>query len=452
MTPTTRSLTQLRHSIVGKLGSFWSRQINNSDKHKATVVADTAALPGRAAVADIPAVFVSGGGEVLVEDVAVPFTDGRFAYTGPRMGTGSLGFDGDVFLEVGAAVDIVTDPLWADTGTPALFAQDFVASDPEITYLVPVPDDIDPITILTADGGVLVSWVDFEPRAGYIVLRESPSLLFGAQNITIRSGVRRIAAPHDFLLDSDSGYFGNACMAKLSRHTQSPPVLARAAAEYCGLWVAQVDDFCLRAEPMPAGGMTYIMAIAGVVVIPWTHPEFAQGTEIPQGTIVGGRIDVLHGPTAFSQLAGDPRTTNDTQVPLKHAMPVADDLYFKIKTPVSVDVKLDMGTPVLVDGHMLARLGVYGVDNTAGTGTDVEAMYALQDAEAARTGVFLWNALFVGSTYPRTVDFGDILQRFYGEQCSIFTYSDLPEDKSAKLLQFIEEFKPVGDVTFVVSL
>lgn len=444
----------LRNGIIGRLGSFWARQVDASTRGKATELSRTAGLSGRLSAVDAAAAYCAAEREVTVFDTTFNFTDGVFATVGQDL----QAFD---HVAMGADVTTLRDParpglvdssaarphalaggLQAPSGIALPLGTDW--------FILPVPSGMFPLLISTRTPGIkLVRGMDFFAYEGFIALRANPADVFDAGVVHVPVAQVRNQMPNAFPLRGDLARSSNRWLAEYQKQSHGAPCFRRAAAEYCGMWVLTQDDVVLGIRAS-GDATTYLMAAAGPRVVDYPHQPLQIGTSYPAGTVVGPLFRV--GPPQWGEVAGDIITAEA----VSYQLPGAYGAVFSLDGILPVKgITWDTSTSVRVSSSGAAA--VVGSTATAVEwhfGGDPAALARFNNAQRYHelgTTHFLSQELgdVNGFTGYKYVDFSAILSEYYGDRLLVCVFGAMPDTMRVALDEFLNACKPSGCVLLV---
>ncbi len=429
---------QLRHGMLGKVGSVWSRQVDEATRQQARAVTEVAGCAGILRGLDTLAHYATGAGRTLVDDLHFRFVDGNFAVLGRNMSDYThVGDGGAAHPAVPAMVAVPTPTSIAKLEPEFLSAivgaEDVLPAGSD-WYLIPTPIGVTPVVIESKSGDMLVSGVDFTAHTGYIATRLSPTTVFPAGLVRIVAAYVDLPQPNSFVLSAPVGRRCSKYLMEYARKTQSLRAFRRAAAEYCGMYVFPEHDIVLGMRVIP-GATVYTTAAAGALRIDYPHMPLPVGHVVSAGTVVGPRLELLT-ESASSPVSVFSRALDaGAVVSLDGMLPVKGLL-----APNSSSVLLDYVEIDPISGRPHARLHVEGPQPA------LDALWSKQKRHELATGEFLYDQFFPDGGSQRLLNFGDIVASYYGTQLTLLLYADLRSDMEALLLRFVSEHKPAGCV------
>lgn len=429
---------QLRHQLLGKIGSFWSLQVDDVTKRRVRSLVTTASSSGELQRLDVVAGTAAGVRSVIVSDVSFDFMDGDFVYVGrdfeaySRFEAGGLTF---VRRDIAAGVaPAVHEHKLASVSSEfvAVASGEFDGSFD--CYLVPIPHNLSPIVISSRLPGVfLVAGIDFTCHEGYIAMRDNPAEVLPIGPVTVTTAEMLIGSHNSYPLAAPEVRSGNRRIVDFYRKTQSIRAFRLAAAQYCGLYVFDHADRVLYAKADGAA-MTYILANAGVVSISYPHYKLSVGQNVPAGHVVSLRFDFLeyreHGPGYLTEAAQH----NGAAVSLNFISPVKG-IFWSVQEPVLADyVETGYG------GRPHARLHLTAHPES------LQEFWDTQKRHELATGQYLSDVLGLTAQNPEVenVDMGQLLESFYGDRLTLIVANELPAEMQRRLQDFLMEHRPTG--------
>jgi hypothetical protein len=458
---------QLRHKTLGLLGTFWARQVSNDTKEKARNVTAIAGCADMMQRLDVACAFASSTPKTLIENVSFPFIDGDFAVVGTDFeayNRSVITIDGQQQLVAFRDIDVP-----GDTANPeprphhlARLSQDFLSRLPDLTefpltstwYLLPTPIGVTPILIASANPDiVLTAGVDFTAHDGYIAMRDNPGEVFGSGFVRVMLAYAELEPANSYPLTVERKRYGNKFIAEYFAKTQSLKAFRQAAAEYCGMLVLPADDFVLSASELPEGRMLYVLAIAGAVRVDYPHHRLMVGQAYAAGHVVSSIFDLRtaasHGAQFISEGMHEPLS-----ISLDGCLPVKG-LYFVPGVPIKFEYRDDVG--VNSDNESWTHGWLY----LNGEEGPVVTFWSQQREHEIQTGQYLskeYNLDFYSETpdFPgvgvTSVDFGALLENFYGSKLGVFIYDELPASMQFRFEKFLAEHKPSGCVLLTAKI
>ncbi len=442
----------LQYSVMGLLGSFWSRVATEDTRSQARALATLAANVPELRRLDVPMQKLSSTRSAMVERVRVPFLDGEFVYVGEDMARAwrqTLGLDDETTL-VAVRRDLGTEIprshiIHGADGRPLGFGLGHLLTVEEgvgglgsldSLYILPIPSDLTPIIIATKfQDRVLLQGIDFETGPGYLVMRESPGELFFAGGFTVLAGMLELRLPYDFTMQVNGPAFGHTFIAAYQKGSVSQGSFEKAAAQACGLLVLEADDTLLMATRLTAEITRYIFQNLGVVDIDYPHAALEPGRDYGKGFLVGNGFRVMSGQTSgwLRRAVGD-RT-------------------------VSVEGVTSVPNLYLPPGMALAYYAEEGDAPHArvhlqGNELSLVAYWALQRQHERLTGLYLADTIGMTAERPRvTVDMHALIETFYGKRLLLVLpeLDGAPASYKKRLSEFVLREKPVGSAVLIAE-
>jgi hypothetical protein len=446
---------QLRHSTLGRHGSFWGYQTDLKTRDMLRELSRTAAIPSRLQHIDAGAAYALGAQKILKEDLVIGFQDGEFAVVGPDMqayvaddispGVYTMIRDN---AYIGQTNTLTPRPHRLSAMTQAQVTE--LSFDvPELTaagtwYLIPKPADINPISLSTKKPGVNLAYgVDFFTSTNFIITQLPPAEYFESGAIVVSVAEVSLESFESYVSDSPRQKKSRKWVNTYARRAQSPELFRRAAAEFCGLYVLSNDDVLLNTSMLQDGTYIYAFASAGVVHIDYPHTPLAIATTYPAGYVVCDKFELRNSRTHG---AG-----------------------FLISTGAPIDLSGLLGLPLQLPSDGLVSYSYAYVSQSlkthvrlymAGTAPDLQMMWSSQMAHEQRTDLFLSTQLGhdnpvtfpSGGSFPPVVDFASRLRAFYGDRLTLLVVDGLPDKFRFELHRFLNEHSPVGTVILLADM
>lgn len=157
-------------------------------------------------------------------------------------------------------------------------------------WIMTLPEGVEPIALLTKQGR-LVTGADFSFFDRILTLRQDPSTLFSLPAIQVLCAKKcqQSAFLYPLMLEVDTPFFQE--VAQYFRNNQSASQFQRAVAVAAGYAVMPVDGTVLQVQPLTLGGARYVFADR-VIVARYSHTFLTVGQFVPEGTVVGGLVNV----------------------------------------------------------------------------------------------------------------------------------------------------------------
>lgn len=431
----------LDHQALGLLGTFWARQVDADTKAKAGAVATVAGGADSLMKLDVVKSYAANERRTLVRNVELPFVDGDFAV----VGTDFEAYTRSVIIENGSQRLLAyRDPAMPGNTTTAyphklsrlpieFSARLATLPLPEgdsTWYLLPIPENLSPILIAGSDPSeVLTSGIDFLVRRGYIAMRTNPGEVFKSGYVRVLLAYQNVPPPNSYSLSANDDRFGNKFIAEYFAKSQSLKSFRMAAAEYCGLFVLPEDDLLMQKHDAGEGRIVYVWANLGAVAIDYPHQPLKLGAIYLKGYIVSGRFTLQtlreHG-TGF---ASEKLRLQVPRVSLDGCLPVKGMSYLPGVSINFVWVAEGQGQLYLEENELGVR----------------EQFWEAQRNHELREGVSLADELGLTSeNSPMLVDFGALLETFYGQRLAILVFDELPAPMGLRLKQFLAQHSPTG--------
>jgi hypothetical protein len=444
----------LQHTIMGRLGSFWSRVVNSETKDQARVIATLAANAPDLLRLNVPVTKMVGGRRALVHRMRVPFLDGDFVFIGPDLtnvwrttlgladGT-TLGivrrWASDQLPKSQLLVGYNGRPLGTGLGHLLAVAEaEEGAASIESLYVVPIPSGVTPIVIATRHTDrVLVQGIDFETGSGYIIMRESPGEMFFPGGFTILVSTVELRMPYDFTMQVNGPSYGSAFVSAYYKGALSVSSFERAAAQAAGLLVLEQDDTVVSVRRLTGGLTRYVFQNAGAIDVDYPHVELEAGSDYQRGFIVSNGFRVISG-TAPGWLR---RASGEHTLLVEGAVSIPD-LYLP---------------PGLVTAYY-AETGAGGKPHTRihlqGTPTNLDALWSFQRNHELKTGEYLADVINLSEERPRVVfDLHTVLENFYGPRLLLVLpgLGGAHQSYLNRLHEFIRREKPIGSAVLLAK-
>jgi hypothetical protein len=444
----------LQHSIMGRLGSFWSRAVSSATQDQARTIATLAANAPDLIRLGVPVSKLATERRAMVHRVRVPFLDGDFVFVGPDLTDvwrSTLGLQDGTYLKVirrHLSDQVPTSqllvgsngrPLGADLGHLLSVAQ---ASEGDARidslYVLPIPSGVTPVVIATRHvDRVLVQGIDFEAGAGYITMRESPGSVFFAGGFTILTAIVDVRMPYDFTTQVNGPSFGSKFVAAYYKGALSRSSFERAAAQAAGLLVLEQDDTVVKVHRQSPDLVRYVFLKAGPVDVGYPHVELEAGVDYQKGHIVSNGFRIVSGGApGWLRRAADGRTL------LVEGAVSVPDLYLPSGMTMAYFVETGEG------GKPHTRIHLQGED------FKLDALWSLQRNHERRTGLYLSDVVGLSPARPRVAfDMHAILETFYGPRL-LLVIPDLDGAHPSyrqRLREFVLREKPVGSAVLFVE-
>jgi len=450
----SRADQHLQHSVMGMLGSFWSRVATERTKGEVRAVATLAANAPALRRLDMPMQKLIRERQSTVENIRVPFLDGDFVVVGPELAkvwrTSLQLADGSALKIVRRDLSVTTPksqvligssgrPLGAHNGfLLTVTAAEEGLTGSEMLYVLPLPDRLTPIVIATKfQDRVLVQGIDFETGPNYIILRESPGDLFAAGGFTVLTGLWRNGMPYDFTMQVNGDTYGSTFIASYYRGSGSVTSFERAAAQACGLLVLEVDDTLVDSQLVNPGVRRYTFLKSGVFDVDYPHKTLTPGTDYARGHIVSNGFRIATG-GATGWLR---RTVGTRAVILDGAMTVRG-LYLMPEMVTAYHTETGVG------GMPHARV------QFRATETALLAAWSLQKNHELTHGAYLSTAINMTADLPKVAfDMHQMLEDFYKSRLMLLLpeFDGFPASFTNRLLEFVAREKPMGACVLVAA-
>ena len=439
---------QLRHGLLGKVGTMWSRQVDADTREKARAITEVSGCSDILRDTDTIARYATTGGRIVADNISFRFVDGNFATTGRNPSdythVTAETLEGD-FVSL-ALREETLDTLSAPTPTKiAQLDAEFLAAIADVVlppgdwYLIPIPKDITPIVIESATGAMLVAGIDFVTHPGCIATRLSPADTFLPGLVRIVAGYVDLPQPHSFVLGAPVSRRCSKFLIEYARKSQSLSAFRRAAAEYCGMYVFPDPDIILGSVVIGTS-VVYVTASAGAIRIDYPHDALQHGDYVDAGRVVAPRFEVWAESVSpavslLSKLADAGVITSlDGVLPVK-------GLY----APQLNSVLLDYADVDPISGKPHVRIHLDG-DPAA-----LAALWERQRQHELATGEFLYDQFFSDGAGARMIPFDELMLGYFGPQLAAVLYGGMPADMEALLLRFVREHRPAGCVMLTAS-
>lgn len=436
-----RSDYQLRHSIYGKLGSLWSRQTNEETRRVGRTLSYAAGSSGLLRHLDAIAAYALGEDTVIVDDTSFRFLDGNFAVIGRSQSAYLRGEVGDLSNTITAVSDptkVVAYPQATAVDILDSAFMDAIAVDGSFDtatdwYLIPVPAGMTPVVIESSDGEPLVSGIDFSAHNGYIAMRADPARVLPVGLVRVITAYVKLPQPYSFILGAPADRRCSKYLMEYAKKSQSIHNYKRAAAEFCGMYVFPEPDVVLSAKDVP-GATVYVTAALGALRIDYPHTPLRAGAVIEAGTIVsnGFTLVTAKGPAAFDIMDPEAPVSLDGVLPIK-------GLSFK------------PGIKVLVDGGQTTDGKRHVSFKFDGGSEAIAQLNSMQRTHELETGNYLSDELMQDGQLSKLVDFGALLNNFYGEQLIVARFEFLTPIMNKLLKNFLVEYKPCSCVVVIAE-
>jgi hypothetical protein len=437
----------LRHTMLGRVGSIWQRQVQGGDRDAIRAIVGVAGEMGTLGAVNQIAAAAATPGPLMVEGTSFRFAAGEYAIIGTS--------PDDYARHVGSLPDGTPiyvgyrrqDPAYFEDPMPtplARLARGFLRAIEDVGgkfaggtdwYLVPVPSGMYPVVISGREKDVyLVRGVDFEAHDGYIAMTESPDLALPDGAVLVPVAVRHVRGVGLLPRSPHRVSHGGKHMARYMYRTQSALSFRRAAAEFAGLYVVQSDAVVKEVVEI-GSSVRYTLSDSEVFVIDYPHRRLSQGEEVMDGHVIADRLDVrCCGAPGDTGGAGMRRLVDDWVgiFSLDGILPVKG-LTWDGRSRVladSVSSDPDSGVP-----HVRLHFG--------GTSGARQALWAWQLAQERHTGETLYESLNLTSL-PTEIDVWDLLSTFYGTKLLVVLASPHADDIDARLRLFVEKHRPAS--------
>lgn len=444
----------LQYSIMGRLGSFWSRAVSPATKEQARTIATLAANAPDLLRLGVPVSKMSSERRAAAHRIRVPFLDGDFVFVGPDLSDvwrSTLGLADGTYLKVVRrqltdqvpASQLLTGsngrPLGSDLGHLLSVAQATEGEDTiDSLYVLPIPTGVTPVVIATKHADrVLVQGIDFEAGSGFITMRESPGSMFFAGGFTILTAIVDVRMPYDFTMQVNGPSFGSKFVAAYYKGALSRSSFERAAAQAAGLLVLETDDTVVQARRLSADTVRYVFLRTGPVDIDYPHVELEVGVDYQKGFIVSNGFRIVgSGPSGWLRRAANGRTV------LAEGAVSVPGLY--LPSGLSIAYFTETG----VGGKPHARVHLQGEDS------QLEALWSLQRNHELATGLYLADVIGMSQARPRVAfDMHALIETFYGPRLLLVVpeLQGAPPSYQRRLREFILREKPTGAVVLVAE-
>jgi hypothetical protein len=307
-----------KHSIFGKLGDFWQRQLSESATGGIAFANTFSHLTdGNQAVGQLRGISqrLAGSSNNIISNVSFTFNpadvsiinlnidaraiSGTYPYfniTKP----GQYTLEQRAFLQVGDLPSTTgSDPSVADISVTLgdndnggirmpIEDRDIVLTSDEarLLYYVPIAINLTPIAIATEEKELTIG-TGFLTAPGYILFYESPNVLFPNSRIFCRSAYVKESHLMDYTYQVDNIYSGGEYMAQYMRATHSAPALRLAVAEIAGLPIIKTESI-LEAIYYNTVSTIYEFDTCVIRVPDYIeHTTLTVGTTYSAGTIIG---------------------------------------------------------------------------------------------------------------------------------------------------------------------
>lgn len=450
----SRADYHLQHSIMGMLGSFWSRAVSEKTKGEARAIATQAADAPDLRRLDVPMQKLLSERRVMVERVRVPFLDGDFVVVGPDLTNvwrSSLG------LVDGSTLQIIrrdlsspiprSQLLLGSNGRPlgshlghllSVVAADEGLTGSEMLYVLPIPEGLTPIVIATRYlDRVLVQGVDFETGPGYIAMRDSPGQTFFEGGFTVLTGWQELRLPYDFTMQLNGPSYGHSFVAAYYRGSSSVASFERAAAQAAGLFVLEKDDTLLSARIVAPGVTRYTFSAEGVVDLDYPHEALTPGVDYAKGLIVSNGFRIIgYGGTGWLRRSSAGRHLNldgVSSVPGLFLGPGLTTAYFS-----------ETGE----NDKPHARVQLVGSESS------LVAHWSLQLNHEKAGGVYLSDVIGLSASLPKVAfDQHALLEEFYGRRLLLVLpgMDGAAPSYKKRLDEFLIREKPIGSVLVIAE-
>lgn len=307
-----------KHSIFGKLGDFWQRQLSESATGGiAFANTFTHLTDANQAVGKLRSTSqrLAGYSNNLVSNISIAFNPANVSITNLNIdarlisGTypaftitkpGQYILEQRAFLQVGDLPSSTgSDPSVADisitlgdndNGGLRMPVEDrdieLTADEARLLYYVPIAINITPVAIATVTKELTIG-TGFLTAPGYILFYESPNELFPDSQILCRSAYLRESHLMDYTYQVDNIYTGGEYMAQYMRASHSATALRLAIAEIAGLPIIKTESI-LEAVYYNTVSTIYEFDTCVLRVPDYiAHTPLTVGTTYAAGTIVG---------------------------------------------------------------------------------------------------------------------------------------------------------------------
>lgn len=440
---------QLRHGLLGKVGTMWSRQVDADTRGKARAITEVSGCSDILRDTDTIARYATTGGRIVADNLSFLFVDGNFATTGRNPSdythvTAETPEGTTVSLALPAEL-----PTTLPTPTPTKIAQldeEFLAAIADAVlpvgdwFLIPIPHHITPIVIESATGAMLISGIDFSAHPGYIATRLSPAEIFHPGLVRVVTAYMDLPQPHSFVLGAPVSRRGSKFLIEYARKSQSLVAFRRAAAEYCGMYVFPEPDVILGSVAV-GSSVVYVTASAGALRIDYPHGALKQGDFVDAGYVVSPLFEVWSEFVSPSVSLLTRLSDAGASISLDGALPVKG-----IYVPQHNKILLDYVDTDPVSGKPHVRIHLDG-DPAA-----LAALWERQRQHELATGEFLYDQFFSEGVAVRSIPFDELMLGYYGPQLAAVLYGGLPASMEALLLRFVSEHRPAGCVMLTASV
>ncbi len=445
----SRADYHLRHTVMGMIGTFWSRSVTDQTKREARALVSLAANASGLQQLETPMRKLISARRVAVENVPVCFVDGEFVYIGPDTmdaWRSEALVDGETFRVVRfdpastapvRALLLTTNGRLLVAGGLALTSQPDSAGyrDAEALFVVPVPAGLTPVTIAGRDT-ILINGIDFESGPGYIVMRDSPADTFAIGGFTVLQGFLDLPTPYNFTMQLNGAPYGHQFVAVYYRGASSAGSFERAAAQAAGLLVLEQDDTLIHKCPLSPDVTRYVFAAAGPIDVAYPHHALDELVEYPRGYIVsnGFKVATATGGGWLRNAAAGATLSLDGVLPVKGL--------------ALHDGKVYADFLEITGGKPHVRL------HFAGNASARIALWAAQKAHELLTGVYLSDSLGITPTSPsRMLDFHTLLENFYGARLLLLLpgMEGAPVGFLDRLLEFATRESPLNSVLLIAT-
>lgn len=302
-----------KHSLMGKLGSFWGQSLTPASltiaRRLAHFVDHTSALGDLQSIVDHAAaeerlpfehktvsfepseVIVMD--EELQERIRFRFaTDVDDGYSIMRLNPQYMTQEGwtGILEEFGESI-IITEGgallLFPDDSPGSFFKMD--ATQPIFSLLIP-PDLV--IESIEHEDRLMLCGVDFYHQPGLLVFHERPDTLFPDRRLLVRSGYTAKPCLFNYTLSLDDNKGAFAPVTDYMGGNLSSKAFERAIATAAGLKVTAVDLTVLSVRQGVGSAMSY-STTEGILDVEYAHEALVEGQFIPKGTVIGGAVRVL---------------------------------------------------------------------------------------------------------------------------------------------------------------
>lgn len=400
--------------LIGNIGSFYGEHLQASDVARLRRLTRDSAHCARLDTVDRLAAETIGFGSYVRENFTIAFERSNV-----------VGIAFDRFGKVGDARARIGDMAEFDAWLHEVALE---RPDGDVWVAIPLPGGIVPVLIFA--GGInLTLGVDFIVTSSYLAFRASRFVDFSQNFILVRTAFCSAGAANQFVLDIQDDCRGTKFVTAIRYVSQTTGALSRAAAQYCGLFVFEEDDYVVS-RFSDESRVVYTCLRSGQVEITYPHAELSAGQHITKGTTVCHRFSIETATSAQhikDFFAAFPSVSLDYVLPFK-------GILWDPREATDVDFT---ETDAEGDPHPRIVLG--------GSSAALSAWWATQKEVDARSTPKLCELIGLTLETPTVhIDFAVMLWEMYGNRLLLVGNSHSGVD--ARLSNFLAEYRITGAV------